>query len=96
MSKKSNTVIFLLAATVVNIIVTIVLFLGILVLYASAFANLLPKEAVSWVLLFDFVVSIVGSFFIYRLVVKLISKKWDFDKYFDPLFAPKAFRKKTD
>jgi hypothetical protein len=96
MSKKSNTVIFLLAATVVNIIITVVIFLGLLVLYATVFANMLPKEAASWVLLLDFVISIVGSFFIYRLAVKLISKRWDFDKYFDPLFAPKSFRKKND
>ena len=96
MSKKSNTVIFLLVATVVNIVVTIVLFLALLVIYAKFFANLLPKDAASWILLLDFVVSIVGSFLVYRIAVKMIAKRWDFDKYFDPLFAPKAYRKKGD
>ena len=87
MNKKANTILFILAATVFNIIVTVLCFLVILVLYSRFLYSIFPEESVAWALPVIFIASIVASFFVYRIVVKLIMKKVDMDKYFDPIFS---------
>lgn len=88
MSKKSNTVMFILAATVLNVVLTIVLFLGLMVLYSAVIRKFIP-DTVGWSVMVSFILSLAGSFLVYRLLLKLLAKKIDFDKYFDPLFVPK-------
>lgn len=90
MNKKVNTVLFILAATVVNIgIMIILLLLGLLLL-----GRLLPQdfspEIGQILFLLVFVASIAGAFFLYNRIIKLVSKKIDMDKYFDPIFRPRT------
>ena len=87
MNKKTNTIIFMLAATVANIIITIVCFLVLLVLYSKIVFPLLPEESITWALPVMFVFSIIASIFIYRLLIKFMMKKVDMEKYFDPIFS---------
>jgi hypothetical protein len=89
MSKKSNTLWFILGGTVFNILVTIVAFILLLVVYARFLSPVLPEAAAAWGLIVIFIGSIALSFVIYRVVLKQIMKRVDMDKYFDPIFSPR-------
>ena len=86
MSKKVNTLLFILGATVFNVLVAVVCFILLFVLYTRFFFNWMPENAFSYIILIFFVVAIAVSFVTYRLVLKVIMNKVDMDKYFDPLF----------
>jgi len=89
MNKKVNTVLFLLAASVYNIIIMIV----IMILLFLGVKQILPRNlnpgAASGILIFIFVLGIAGSFFIYHRTIRYLSKKIDMDRYFHPLFGRK-------
>jgi len=87
MNKKRNTILFMLAGTVVNVLLMILFFLLLLALYARYLIPSLPESTASWFLLFIFIASIVLSFLVYRRIVNIIAKKIDMDKYFDPIFG---------
>jgi hypothetical protein len=87
MSKKTNTLLFILGATFFNIIITVVCFTVLLVLYARFMAPLLPEAGRSWGFPVIFIAAIALSFVIYRVVLKQIMKKIAVEKYFDPIFG---------
>ena len=89
MSKKTNTLLFILGGTAFNILVTIACFLLLLVIYSRFFYTCLPESSGAWIMPIIFVVAIVASFLIYRVVIKIIMKKVDMEKYFDPIFGPR-------
>jgi len=89
MNKKTNTLLFILAGTLFNILVTILSFLIILFIYARVLHPVLPENSIAWILPLGFVAAIVVSFVVYRLVIKTIVKKVDMDKYFSPIFGAK-------
>jgi hypothetical protein len=88
MNKKVNTLLFVLGATLFNILVTIIVFVALLL----AALKLLPESASAGTIPFVFIASLAASFFIYNKTLKIIMKKVDMDKYFDPIF--KARRRK--
>lgn len=94
MSKKTNTFLFILGGTVFNIIITAVALVLLLVLYSILVSNGFPADSADWALPVIFILSLVASFFAYRVVLKIIMKKVDMDKYFDPLFGPRKPRAK--
>ncbi|MDR0623412.1 MAG: leader peptide processing enzyme [Treponema sp.] len=87
MSKKTNTLLFILGATFFNIIVTVVCFTALLVLYARFLAPLLPETGRSWGFPVIFIAAIALSFVIYRVALKQLMKKIDVEKHFDPIFG---------
>jgi hypothetical protein len=87
MNKKANTLLFILGATVFNILVTVVCFLVIFVLYIRFLASSLPENAAAWGFPLIFIAAIALSFVIYRLILKQLLKKIDVEKYFDPIFG---------
>jgi hypothetical protein len=89
MSKKTNTIWFMVAGTVFNVVVTIILFLLLLFIYARLLSPVLPESTQGWALLVIFVGSICGDFGLYRLAMKIIEKKVDIEAHFDPLFGNK-------
>ena len=89
MSKKTNTVLFILIATVFNVVVTIVSFVLLLLLYGRLLAPRLPQQVAAWGLPVIFVGSIVIGFVVYRAVLKTLMKRIDMEKNFDPLFKPR-------
>jgi fumarate reductase subunit D len=82
MNKKVNTLLFVLGATVLNILITIIIFI---VLFFAC-VGLLPEDVAGNALPFIFIAALVASFFIYNAVLKIVTKKVDMDKYFDPIF----------
>jgi len=91
MSKKTNTLLFVLAGTVFNILVTIISFI---LLCAFCIAFVFPRlssdsQIQGWLMAGIFIASIVISFLVYRLAVKILMKKINMEKYFDPIFGPR-------
>ncbi|MCL2381135.1 MAG: leader peptide processing enzyme [Treponema sp.] len=87
MSKKTNTLLFIVGGTVFNILVTVLCFFLFLFVYSRFLFPHLPAGSAAWMIPVNFVMSIAASFLIYRQVVKLIMKKVDMEKYFDPVFT---------
>jgi hypothetical protein len=87
MSKKTNTLLFILGATVFNVLSTVVFLLILLVLYARLLAPMLPEENAGWGFPVIFIVSFVLSFVLYRIILKQVMKKVEMEKYFDPIFG---------
>ena len=99
MSKKTNTIWFILGATLFNVLTTIVSFVVLLLVFTQVvnMTGIDGEAASSWGVPVIFVGAIVASFFIYRVTLKQIQKKVDMEKHFDPLFGPRRnVRKPTD
>jgi hypothetical protein len=89
MGKKTNTLLFILGATLFNLLVTIVSFLVLLLLFVKFLASVLPETATAWALPAIFIGSVVLSFVLYRIALKQLLKRMDVDKHFAPLFKPR-------
>ena len=87
MNKKFNTFLFVIGATLFNILCVVVCFILLTILYDRLLMNIIPAESQAWGFSFIFMVSIVFSFIIYRFVIKFLVKKIDLEKYFDPIFV---------
>jgi len=92
MSKKTNTLLFLIGGTIFNVIVTIVCFLLFLIIYSNFLYGRVSESVAAWVLPLFFAGAIAASFFIYRLAIKILMKKIDMEKYFDPIFVSRKRR----
>ncbi|MBA7563482.1 hypothetical protein ES708_05141 [subsurface metagenome] len=89
MNKKANTVLFLLGATVFNLLMMFLLIVMFLVLISAIFRDSLNPNMLSILMIIVFIGSIAASFFIYGRLVKWLSRKIDMEKYFLPLFRRK-------
>ncbi len=88
MNKKANTALFIIGATLVNMLLIFIIMMLLIALTVVLFPDPSPGVA-QVVFLFVFIASIALSFFIYNKIIKYISKKVDMDKYFHPIFRPK-------
>ena len=96
MNKKTNTWLFMLGATVFNILVTIVSLLLLMAIYARFIMPFIPEEVAQWGFLVIFIAAIALAFVLYRVILKYLMKRFDVEKYFDPIFGrrrPPTFRK---
>ena len=94
MNKKANTAIFIVIATILNIVLMLALCLLSFVLIARFVdpeSSLLPL----WLGL-AFIVSIGGSFLLYSMVVKLISKKFNMEEHLAPLWTSRKQKKRRE
>ena len=89
MNKKTNTVLFLIGATVFNMVVTVASFIVLIIVYGRLIAPLLPNDAAAWGLPVIFIAAIAIAFVVYRFAVKLLLSKIDAEKVFDPLIKPR-------
>lgn len=98
MNKKLNTVLFVLGATLVNIVMMIFLFITGFLLYGAFLAPRLPPEVNSIALLILFIGSILGTYFLYHRIMRYLSNKVNWDMYFAPLFGkgPSGHRGKPE
>ena len=89
MSKKTNTLLFILGATLVNMVLMIFFFTATFLLYGVFLAPRLPQLVNTIMLIVLFVLSIVGTYLVYHKAVNVLSTRVDMEKYFDPIFKPK-------
>jgi len=87
MNKKVNTLLFILCATLFNIIIVLVSFIVLTLIYLKFFMMKLPESSRSWVFTTIFLTSIAISILVYRVIIKYYINKIDIEKYFDPLFV---------
>jgi len=92
MNKKLNTILFILGATVFNVIIAIISFILLALIYARFILPIIPPSGQSWGITLILIASIAVSIFVYRFVIKALIAKFDIEKYFDPLFG-KQFKK---
>lgn len=86
MNKKVNTILFVLGATVVNILVMLIILIGGLMLIGSLLSEEAQETTGQYLLLALFFVAIGVSFFSYNRFIKYLSNRIDMDKYFHPIF----------
>jgi K+ transporter len=89
MNKKANTLLFVLGATVFNILSTIIVFFALFLIYVKFIATTLPENVAGGAISILFVLALAASFLIYNKGLKFLMKKVDMDKYFDPIFHGK-------
>jgi hypothetical protein len=89
MNKKANTLLFVLGATIANVIVMMAIFLVLFVVFGKFVAPHLSPQANQIIMLVLFIGAIVLTYVIYHRVIGYLSKKIDMDKYFDPIFRPR-------
>ena len=75
MTKKAHTVLFMLAATAVNMVLTLICFLVLMLLYSFFVIRYIPENAGFTGFLVILPSSFVCSFLIYRQILKLYLKK---------------------
>ena len=88
MNKKLNTVVFVLGATIFNLIVMLVLFAVPMVLLIVIFGERL-QQAYGILSVLLFFGALVGSFFLYGFLMKKISTRYNLDEYLHPIFKRK-------
>lgn len=94
MNKKLNTVAFILAGTVINLII-MAIFIVALVLGSNSLLLALDfspeeKKAIFQVAsMISIFLGMILSFFVYSKIIKVVQKKFDFEKYLEPLFKRK-------
>ena len=93
MNRKLNTLLFVLGATLFNVLVAILSFIILTLLYINFLMIALPENARSWGFTIIFLVSLAISFVVYRFALKKLLEKIDVEKYFDPLFIQKNMKK---
>jgi hypothetical protein len=86
MNKKLNTALFLIGATIFNLLLLFLLILLSLLLISALSQGRLSGNVMSILLIVVFLGSMVASFLIYNQVIKFVSRKIDMEKYFLPLF----------
>lgn len=81
MAKKAKVAVFLLAATILNIASTALLFIGLLALYSLTLGKILPQTAIMWAVVGSFILSLVGTVMLYKVLLSFARKKFDLDEY---------------
>lgn len=89
MNKKANTFLFILGATVFNILITVLSFVLLLTVYAKFIMPHLPEQAQAWSFPLIFIAAMAVAFIAYRYLLRFLLKKIDVEKYFDPIFGHK-------
>ncbi len=84
MTKKQNTVLFLVLGTLANIILTI-----ILIVLFTLIGGLILKENIGMALPFIFILAIIVGMVIYQKVTKIVIRKYDLEEKMQPIFGSK-------
>ncbi|MDR2966249.1 MAG: leader peptide processing enzyme [Treponema sp.] len=92
MNKKLNTILFILGATLFNVIVAIISFFLFYIIFRKFIIPVIPESSYSWGFTLVFLACLAVSIGVYRVVLKFLLKKIDIEKYFDPIFINKHKR----
>ena len=93
MNKKFNSILFLLAATILNIIILLTIFISTYTLQFT-FGSYFPASVNTVAAFLLFAVSCVLTYFIYKRLITFLSQKIDMKKYFTDFILPLKRREK--
>ena len=82
MTRRARTLLFLLAATVGNLILTVALFAGLLVLYSATLGQVLKLRSAALPILTSFALAVLGSTLAYHKVLDVLRKRPGFEEKF--------------
>ena len=80
--KRLNTALFVIGATLVNVLIMACLMLLCLSVVGLVFGGRLPRSVLRVLYAVFCLGSIVAAFFIYRALLSLVASKVDLDKHF--------------
>ncbi|MDP3178802.1 MAG: hypothetical protein Q8M76_12930 [Spirochaetaceae bacterium] len=80
MKTNGKALLFILAATVANMLATALIFVALLGLYGLTLGRLVKLSSAAPVVLVAFVAAVVVSGFIYNRVIKKLSAKYDLER----------------
>jgi len=89
MTKRANTVVFMLAATVLNVVLMVVIFGVLLILDLWLLAGRIDPNTNVYILIFCVFGTMALTFFLYHRIVKWATAKWDLEEKLEPLFGKK-------
>jgi drug/metabolite transporter (DMT)-like permease len=89
MTKRANTVVFMLAATVLNVLLMVVIFGVLLILDLWLLAGRIDPNTNVYILIFCVFGTMALTFFLYHRIVKWATAKWDLEEKLEPLFGKK-------
>lgn len=93
MNRRLNTLLFIIAATLLNMALTGGFFLLLFILYVRFLLPRLPGDSAVWAFPLIFILALAGAFAVYRLVIALVFSRLKPERYFDPVFKPKKWGK---
>ncbi len=85
MNKKLNTFIFIIAGTIVNIVIMGLLLLGMIFIINPIFGSEMNPNLMSGIFMFSVLMAVVASFFIYVKLIKIINRKWNLEQWIEPI-----------
>jgi hypothetical protein len=94
MTKRGNTIIFIIAAAGFNILLTVMIFVILFLLFFVFIRPLVSDNGIVFALPIIFITAVFLSFTLYRVLLKRFLANVDMDKYFDTAFSF-DFKKKT-
>jgi drug/metabolite transporter (DMT)-like permease len=89
MGKKLNTVLFILGATVANVLTMIVVFLAFLLPFIRFMAPELPASTTQVIMIGLFILAVVITYVLYYRAVRYLAGRYNLEKYFEPIFPKK-------
>jgi hypothetical protein len=92
MTKKTNTILFIIAATGFNVVLTMLVFALLFLFFFAVIRPLISDSYIIFGLAAMFLASVFLSFTLYRALLKLLFKKISAEEYFDVSFS---FKKKS-
>jgi hypothetical protein len=95
MNKRANTLLFVLGATILNVLLYFVGLIALLALY-SVLSPSIPESAQQWVFALILLLPIGISFLLYRLILKVVLKYINPDEHFAPLLGGRRGQKPRD
>lgn len=90
MTKKQNTIVFLIISTLANILLTLILLIAL-----SLLAIAVLKDKTPAALPVVFIAALGLGILIYHKVLGIIIKKWNLEDKLDPLFVRKYNKKNS-
>ena len=89
-----NSVVFVIVATLINVVIMIVILLaGFILIGRLAESGAVPGSLIQVMSIFLFVIAILGAFLGYNRILRWFASKVDMEKYFHPLIKPKDPRR---
>ncbi len=85
MNKKFNTLIFIIAGTIVNIVIMGLLLLGMILILNPLLVSDMNENLMSGIFMFSVLMAVIASFFIYAKLIKIINRKWDLEQWIEPI-----------
>ncbi|PKL06428.1 MAG: hypothetical protein CVV53_04360 [Spirochaetae bacterium HGW-Spirochaetae-9] len=92
MNRAARTAIFVIAASLGNILVTGVIFVACLGIYSLTLGRWLSPTAVMWAVVASFLIAMVGAFFLYKKALSFAQKRFNLEERLGLSSIPKKPR----